>query len=240
MSKAIELEAGAFHWHILPELLHNDPHGSAAKLFHANGPPLDEWRSSGVARVVKDRPQRMVYRVVLPGLDFYLKQYRLADTRAWLRELVRPSKARLEWDRTLAVAERGVPTIVPLAFGETCERDRSACSFLATRTLPGRRSAQRISGDDAAEFRVSAENVCAAARRRGAGRTTRRHARRGRDAARSASRKCAAAARRNGHALAAFDRPLCSAGRRTVDVGREPGEPRRVQSLVHAALGTLG
>jgi tRNA A-37 threonylcarbamoyl transferase component Bud32 len=136
MSKAIELEAGAFHWHILPELLHNDPHGSAAKLFHADGPPLNEWRSGGVARVVKDGPHRTVYRVVLPGLDFYLKQYRLADARAWLRELVRPSKARLEWDRTLAVAERGVPTIAPLAFGETCERDRSACSFLATRTLP--------------------------------------------------------------------------------------------------------
>src|SRR5579862_5488017 len=109
MPKAIELEAGAFHWHILPELLHNDPHGSAAQLFLADGPPLDEWRSRGVAQVVKDRPQRMVYRVVLPGLDFYLKQYRLADARAWLRDLVRPSKARLEWERTLAVAERGVP-----------------------------------------------------------------------------------------------------------------------------------
>lgn len=136
MSKAIELEAGAFHWHILPELLHNDLHGSAAQLFLTDGPPLDEWRSRGVASVVKDRPQRMVYRVVLPGLDFYLKQYRIADARAWLRELVRPSKARLEWERTLAVAERGVPTIKPLAFGETCEHDGSACSFLATRTLP--------------------------------------------------------------------------------------------------------
>ena len=29
MAKAIQLEAGAFHWHILPELVHADPHGSA-------------------------------------------------------------------------------------------------------------------------------------------------------------------------------------------------------------------
>ncbi len=136
MSKAIELEAGAFHWHILPELLNNDLHGSAAKLFQADGPPLEEWRAGGLARVVKDGPHRTVYRVVLPGLDFYLKQYRLADARAWLREMVRPSKAHLEWERTVAVAERGVPTIAPLAFGESKERDRSACSFLATRTLP--------------------------------------------------------------------------------------------------------
>ena len=137
MAKAIELEAGAFHWHILPELLHSDPHGSAATLFQANGPPLDDWRVNGCARVVKEGPTRTVYRIVLPGLDFYLKQYRLADTRAWLRDLVRPSKARLEWDRTLAVAERGVPTVAPLAFGETCPRATAPCSFLATRTLPG-------------------------------------------------------------------------------------------------------
>ena len=38
MSNAIELEAGAFHWHILPELLHHDPHGSAATLFAVDGP----------------------------------------------------------------------------------------------------------------------------------------------------------------------------------------------------------
>jgi tRNA A-37 threonylcarbamoyl transferase component Bud32 len=136
MANAIELEAGAFHWRILPELLHNDAHGSAAKLFHVTGPPLDEWQAAGQARIVKHGPHRTVYRVMLPGLDFHLKQYRLADTRAWLRELVRPSKARLEWERTLAVAERGVPTIAPLAFGEASEQANSTCSFLATRTLP--------------------------------------------------------------------------------------------------------
>jgi tRNA A-37 threonylcarbamoyl transferase component Bud32 len=136
MAKAIELEAGTFHWHILPELFHNDPHGSAARLFQAEGPPLEDWRTSGCARVVKEGPTRTVYRIVLPGLDFYLKQYRLADTRAWLRDLVRPSKARMEWNRTLAVAERGVPTVAPLAFGETCPRAAAPCSFLATRTLP--------------------------------------------------------------------------------------------------------
>src|SRR5262249_8167394 len=58
------------------------------------------------------------YRVALPGLCVYVKHFRLADTRAWLRELVRPSKARMEYERARAVAARGVPTITPLALGE--------------------------------------------------------------------------------------------------------------------------
>jgi tRNA A-37 threonylcarbamoyl transferase component Bud32 len=135
MANAIQLEAGAFRWHILPELVHDDPHGSAAKLFRPDGPPLDEWQAAGHATVIKQAAHRTVYRVVLPGLDFHLKQYRVADARAWLRELVRPGKARLEWERTLAVAERGVPTVAPLALGEACDGAPSACGYLATRTL---------------------------------------------------------------------------------------------------------
>ena len=136
MAKTIELEAGAYHWHILPELLNNDPHGSAGPLFDPAGPPLEMWQASGMARVVKHAPHRTVYRVTLPGLDFHLKQYRIADARAWLRDLIRPSKACLEWERTLAVVARSVPTAAPLAFGEARDREGAACSFLATRTLP--------------------------------------------------------------------------------------------------------
>jgi tRNA A-37 threonylcarbamoyl transferase component Bud32 len=137
MLNAIELEAGAFRWHILPELVHDDPHGSAAKLFQPAGPPLNEWQVTGHATVVKQAPHRTVYRVVLPGLDFHLKQYRVADARAMLRDLVRPGKARLEWERTLAVVERGVPTVAPLALGEAWDGAPSACGYLATRTLAG-------------------------------------------------------------------------------------------------------
>src|SRR5262245_36123917 len=104
MATTIELETGAFHWHILPELLNKDAEGSAAQLFDPAGPPLEEWQTAGQARLIKSGPHRAVYRVVLPGLDFYLKQYRLADARDWLKEMIRPCKARLEWERTLAVA----------------------------------------------------------------------------------------------------------------------------------------
>src|SRR5207302_1607386 len=111
-------ETGAFHWRIIPELLHDDADRSAAQLFDPVGPPLEEWQAAGQAHIVKDGPKRTVYHVVLPGLDFYLKQYHLTGGRARLKNVIGPSKARLEWERTLAVAELDVPTVVPLALGE--------------------------------------------------------------------------------------------------------------------------
>ena len=104
-------------------------------LLAPGGPRVDEWLADGRASVVKHGPHRTVYRVVLPGLDVHLKHFRLPDARSWLRECVRPSKARLEYRRSLAVAARGVPTATPLAVGE---RGRGPGeSFLVTRSLGG-------------------------------------------------------------------------------------------------------
>ena len=70
---------------------------------------------------------------MLPGIDFYLKHYRLFNTRAWLRQMIRPAKARSEFERGLAVRARGIPTVPPLGIGEhaTVPGD----SFLLTRTV---------------------------------------------------------------------------------------------------------
>jgi len=127
MSESILLVSGGVRWQIQPGL---EP------LFGPDGLRLNEWLAADQARVVKHGPHRTVYHVVLPGLDFYLKHNRLADGRAWLRELVRPSKARSEYAHALAVAARQVPTIEPLAIGETCRRTGPPCSYLITRTLP--------------------------------------------------------------------------------------------------------
>jgi serine/threonine protein kinase len=94
---------------------------------------LGEWLAGGVARIIKQGPHRSVYRVCLGDLDFHLKHYPVTNRRAWLRGLVRPSKARREYERSLAVAARGVPTFEPLAIGESTE---PAASYLLTRTLP--------------------------------------------------------------------------------------------------------
>jgi tRNA A-37 threonylcarbamoyl transferase component Bud32 len=126
MSQPILHLSADTRWRLLPALA-----PFRADLFESEGLRLSDWLARGQARIIKQGPHQAVYRVMLPGLDFYLKQYRLPDARAWLRGLVRPSKARLEFERACAVAARGVPTIEPLALGEGASE-----SWLLTRTLP--------------------------------------------------------------------------------------------------------
>jgi hypothetical protein len=123
----IEVMAGGLRWQILPEY--------CSVLLGPRGLRLDEWLASGQAQLIKSGLHRNTYRVELPGLSFYLKHFRLTNLQAWLRELVRPAKARSEYRRALAVAARGVPTIVPLAIGEPCPGAGPGESYLLTRSL---------------------------------------------------------------------------------------------------------
>jgi tRNA A-37 threonylcarbamoyl transferase component Bud32 len=134
MSGFIDWPGGPVRWRVQADLCTRDAAGLHCPLFGPDGLRLAAWLESGQARVVKQGQHRTVYHVALPGLDFHLKHYPLADTRAWLRQLVRPSKARTEHERTLAVAARGVPTLEPLAVGECGSGARA--SYLITRTLP--------------------------------------------------------------------------------------------------------
>jgi tRNA A-37 threonylcarbamoyl transferase component Bud32 len=122
-----ELSAGGVQWRVLPEV--------REVLFGPDGFRLKEWQRRGLARVIKHGPHRTVYHIVLPQLSFYLKHYRLVGLRACLRELVRPAKARMEFDRALAVAARRVPTIHPLAIGVGRRPGTLGDSFLVTRGL---------------------------------------------------------------------------------------------------------
>jgi hypothetical protein len=134
MSQPIDFKSGGVRWQVPPGCLDDAARG-VHLLFGPGGLRLPEWLGSGQATVVKHGPHRTVYHVVLPGLDFYLKHYQSGDGRAWLRGLVRPSKARMEYDRALAVAARGVPTVLPLAVGETCAGAGPRSSYLLTWAL---------------------------------------------------------------------------------------------------------
>lgn len=115
------------HWQVLPEY--------ADVFFGPAGLRLPEWLEQGQAVIVKKGPHRVVYRVELPEVSFYLKHNLVCDTRSWLRQLFRPSKARMEYNKVLEVAARGVPTVTPLALGE-CRRGRRAGeSYFLTRSL---------------------------------------------------------------------------------------------------------
>jgi tRNA A-37 threonylcarbamoyl transferase component Bud32 len=103
-------------------------------LLGPDGLRLAEWLAAGQAHVVKHRPHRTIYRVVLPEVDCYVKHDRVTDARAWLRGCARPPKARGEHARYLAAAARGVPTLTPLAVGAAAGFGPGD-SFLVTRTL---------------------------------------------------------------------------------------------------------
>ncbi len=88
----------------------------AAELFDGV-PDLAAWVADGSAVVVKTNPYRSIYRVERSGGAVYVKHLRPRGLRAWAREVLRPPKAQLEFENALALAERGVPAIEPLAWG---------------------------------------------------------------------------------------------------------------------------
>jgi tRNA A-37 threonylcarbamoyl transferase component Bud32 len=95
---------------------------------------LDPHVRSGVARVIKHGPHRTVYYLQLGGVNVYWKHCRISGTRSRLRQCLRPPKARMEFDRALALASRGISTVEPLAWG-TRAGALGGESFLITREL---------------------------------------------------------------------------------------------------------
>lgn len=122
-----QLTGGGFRWSMAAEL--------QAVLLGPAGLRLPEWLDAGQAHIVKQGPHRVVYRVELPGLTFYLKHNLVPDSFAWIRQLVRRSKARMEYENAVAVAARGVPTVTPLALGESACLAHAGESYLITRSL---------------------------------------------------------------------------------------------------------
>src|SRR5262245_31811296 len=96
-----------------------------------HGPP-----ASRAAETVKTGPHRTVYRLPLESGDFYLKHFRVADWKALLQNLVRPSKAELEWRAARNIAHIGLPTFEPVALGRIVRSGVVRDSFLVSRGIP--------------------------------------------------------------------------------------------------------
>ena len=95
------LFARDFRWHTLP---------AGAELFGRAGPCL------AGAEVVKDGTQRTIYRVALPTGTVFVKRCRANTPRAWLREWLRPTKAKLEFENACRLQALGLPVVEPLAW----------------------------------------------------------------------------------------------------------------------------
>lgn len=122
MQQWIEINQAGIHWRLTPEC--------QSELFDENGLRLPQWLKEDRAKIVKQGPHRTVYRLSLPNLKGYLKHNHASGKRAKVRQWVKSSKAKLEYQRLCEVAQRQVATLTPLAYGES-EKD----SFLLTKEL---------------------------------------------------------------------------------------------------------
>jgi len=78
---------------------------------------LEKHLAAGRASVVKHGGHRTVYRIALGDETVYWKVCRLYGPRAWWRDFLRGPKAKLEFDRARELANRGLATVEPLAWG---------------------------------------------------------------------------------------------------------------------------
>ena len=80
-------------------------------------PDIAAWERDGAATLVKKNLQRSIWRVALPGGAVYFKLCRANTPRAWMRDILRPPKAKLEFENVLDLESRGIGCIEPLAWG---------------------------------------------------------------------------------------------------------------------------
>lgn len=114
---------GGLVWHVAP--------GETA-------PDLAACRAAGLAVVVKKNVQRTIERVRLPrdaGVVF-AKTCRVNTPRAWLRDVLRPPKARLEFENAVALRNLGIAVVAPVAWG-SARGLLPAASVFVTREQPG-------------------------------------------------------------------------------------------------------
>ena len=113
--------AGGYHWHATA--------AGAAFVGHLGRP-------GGV--VVKENLQRTITRQETPAGAVYVKVCRVNTPRAFVRELLRPAKARLEFENAVELRRRGVLTVEPLAWGSR-RRWWPSESVVVTREAAGAR-----------------------------------------------------------------------------------------------------
>jgi tRNA A-37 threonylcarbamoyl transferase component Bud32 len=121
-------QAGDVGWWVRPDW--------RERLLGPRGLRLDEWRERGALAVIKQGPNRVVYRVDLPGASFFVKHYLVPDYRSMFRQWFRRGKGRNEGKRAIRLARTGVPTITPLALGECRKRKFLFENYLITDAIP--------------------------------------------------------------------------------------------------------
>jgi len=110
--------------------------GLADALLPAMTRLVDGGATGAGVETVKTGPHRTVYRLSLKEGCFYLKHFRIADGKALVQNLVRPSKAEIEWRAAQQIARLGLPTFEPVALGRLSRSGIVHDSFLISREIP--------------------------------------------------------------------------------------------------------
>lgn len=105
-----EIQCGQERWWV-------DPAWSK-QLLDQQGLRLEEWSHAGQIEIIKQSLHRSVFRVGLPGKPVYVKHYPPHDLITRFRNRFLQAKAQREWQRTVQLQERAVPTIKPVAVGQ--------------------------------------------------------------------------------------------------------------------------
>jgi tRNA A-37 threonylcarbamoyl transferase component Bud32 len=120
--------AGSTDWRIRSEL--------AADLLDEQGLRWNEWQRRGMVEVVKTGPHRTVTRLTLPAGEFYIKHFRIADSQALLRNLVRAAPAQREIAAVQRIGALRLATFEPVALGRDCRFGVTGDSYLVSRAVP--------------------------------------------------------------------------------------------------------
>jgi tRNA A-37 threonylcarbamoyl transferase component Bud32 len=105
-----EIQCGQERWWV-------DPAWSE-QLLNKQGLRLEEWSHEGKIEIIKQSLHRTVFRVGLSDKPVYVKHYPLHDLTTKFRNRFLQAKAQREWQRTVQLQERAVPTIKPVAVGQ--------------------------------------------------------------------------------------------------------------------------
>ena len=119
---------GGYHWHATP--------AGEGVLPHIGG-------SNGER--IKENLQRTITRYETPTGPVYVKVCRVNTPRAFVRELLRPAKARLEFENAVELRRRGILTVEPLAWGSR-RRWWPSESVVVTREAAGARDFLAVLG----------------------------------------------------------------------------------------------
>jgi tRNA A-37 threonylcarbamoyl transferase component Bud32 len=116
--------SGDWQWQVRPEWkeLLLEPQRAVpggGRRLAASGLRLQQWQGEGRLFLLKQAPHRTLFRLELERGTLFVKHYPVGDWRAWLRQRLRPSKARSEAEAACRLRELGIPTAEPVAVGET-------------------------------------------------------------------------------------------------------------------------